>query len=285
MSRFSNEITEGIVIDYAGVDPDVTGFIGARLFPFETMAVETGTIRYVPNITEGTAVTTRADGAEPTRTSLASGTYSYTAGDVSDGFLMSEEEILNIGGYSNAEQFGLESAYVSVYAKHEALVKAEVWACGVAASGSTVDAQIQNAMYKTRDVRGEYALILGQSARTALFADASMLARLTGVQAAIPEAGQAAEISLLKAVYGFEVVLVGDDTYWTDADNAAVVKLPSKDRMSYKRRAETGKTFIFGDEKPELRIIDKPYSVAFDGVTKMDIATLNSAGMCLVDLT
>lgn len=284
MSKYKPQVPDSPITDLSGLTPDLTGFIGPTIFPFETMAKESAIVYYVPSATETAAQTNRANGADPTEVALASAHYDYAAGDVAVRFSLSEEEIANLGGYPTAEKLGLESAWRTVHGKLESLVALEVFSSENVATGANVDAMIQNALYQTRLVKGKIALVLSQTAKTALFADTSFATRLTNAKAAIPTAGEVTENTILRAMYGFDAILVGDDTYWTETAVVAVVRLPDPAQMSYRQKAILGRVFCFDSEKPELSVHDKDHKVCYDGIAKYDLAVLNADGICLIEL-
>lgn len=291
MSKFSPR--EGIRQDLMGLAlpaEDVVRYFCERLFPTEVMKTATQTIYYVPTATVAVTQTNRVAGAEPTRTALASATYAYSAGDVSHGFTLSEEEIDNLGGIENADQVGGLSAKLSVWDKRETMTAAVVFhADRTAAYGATVDAAIRAGLASVRLCVGEIALVMSQTAKLALLDDASVQARLDNVKAAIPEAGEAAEDAILRALYGVQAVIVGLDQFWTEAAKVAIVRIPPSRAFAYKTWPILGKTFVFnGYDAPEqaieVRVVDKPYHVAWDGLAKMDIALLNEEAIAVVDL-
>lgn len=286
MSKYNPK--EGIRPDLMDLEPDTSIYICEDILPTEDMATETQDVYYVPTATRATAETDRTAGDEPTRTSLASAKLEYTAGDISHGFELAEREIDNLGGIEIAEKVGGESAALTVWDKRETLTAAALFADAIQdAVGDTVDAQIRNALNKTMLCRGEYALVVSQTAKLALLDATSVQDRLANVKAAIPRAGEDAEISLLRALYGFGRILIGDDTYWTSGTKAAVVKLPPKRPLIYKSRAILGCTFTFcqNGHRIEVRCVDKPYKVCWDGLLKAHIALLNATGVCNVDLS
>lgn len=292
MSKFKPR--EGIRRDLMAIalpTEDVVNYLCEDLFPTEGMKVAAQTVYYVPTASPATPETDRTAGDEPDRTTLASATFAYSADDVSHGFELAEEEIDNLGGIENADQVGGLSAKLSIWDARELLVAGTIFnASRTRATGDTVDAAIRAGLVGVRHCVGEIALVMSQTAKLALLDDASVQARLDNVKAAIPQAGEAVEDALLRALYGVQQVKVGMDQFWTDEDDIAIVRVPPKRLFAYKSFPILGRTFVFNgydapEEAIEVRVVDKPYKVCYDGLMKMDIALLNEGAIRLVNLT
>lgn len=217
-------------------------YIGHVIFPVDLRAEKTGDIYYQTLTADSAAQTSRAAGAAPTATFLATSNTSYSAAEYNKRYAIARDEVKSYGGVENADRAGVKAAVRSCFRSFEDVAAGKVidatgYGNAVALASGKVFEGLQKAAQNVKRYPGKLVLVCShdwfldfisqadvKEAIQATFGNGGVQ-QLQQLWSREPEAMK----MMMATVMQFDTILIGDNEHWqvTDReDGAAIIKIP-----------------------------------------------------------
>ena len=229
------------------------GYIGSVIFPIVQLQGKAGTYYYAELDADVDAQTSRTAGAAPSATTISEASTTWSAVERTKRYKIPWEAVPLLGGLERSDARGAAAAKRSVVnALETAQLAALVDGAGTSITSAIVDGiidacdQVHRYAGKTAFVCnvGQYRWLMQQDEIQ------NLLVRTFGGLGAVESLSLTKTVfqSMLQALFGIDMVLIADDTFWpyTYRTTAAVVKVADgTDDMSFTSEPEYGRTMIY----------------------------------------
>jgi len=273
------------------------GYVGDMLLPQVKIATKAGTVYDMQLVADASATTSRSAGSAPTAVSITENSSAISTAEVIKRYKIPYESVPLLGGVAAVDALGAKASKRSVQnAMETAQLAAVVTGAGTSITSAIVDGIIDAAdqvhRYNGRTAFvcnvGQYRWLMQQDEVK------NLLVRTFGGLGAVESLSLTKNVfqNMLQALFGFDAVLVADDTFWPYAyrTTAAVVKLPTADETSYVTDPELGRTFVYWPTN------DGPYEInsfadddiranVYDCVSWYDAEIFNTGARVLLQIS
>ena len=293
-----------------------TGYIGNMIMPMNLVAEKTGTLYHTTLTADSAAQTSRAAGAAPDATFLATTAKNFACAEYEKRYGVTKDEVKAFGGIENADMFGVSASIRSCWRAYEEQVATTVidatgYAARIATTSNKVLEGLQKAAQNVKRYPGVTVLVCSEdwyldfisqtdvkAAINATLGNAGLF-QLQAMVASDPKG----TVQLMAAVIAFNSIIIGDNDHWEVddyQDAAAVMRIPNPAQTL--NRVELVSLFkekpIYGISNfwlpdpadPELLFEatsfydDNTVSNKYDGRAWFEVAQLNAGAKQLVSL-
>lgn len=251
MSSPTYETQRGLRPDLAAIEVNAPeSYIGYRLYPAVGVMQKQGRVYYQTLTADSAAQTNRNAGEAPSRTLVTPSSATWTATEYIKRYGVTRSETKEYGGIEVADRVGGMASKRSVMrATEDAHATQALTGTATDISDGVVDGLV-DAAQDVKRYGGRLAFVLSHAVYRHLIGLTEIKEKLgwtfEPMQAAdILSINQNVFINMLKGVFAFDEVLIGDDDHWDDSGKAVVCKLPDPAIFSHKLDPVLGKTMTF----------------------------------------
>lgn len=294
MSSPNYETQRGLRPDLAAIEVNAPeSYIGFRLYPQVAVQQKQGRAYYQTLTADSAAQTNRNAGEAPTRTLLTPTSATWTATEFIKRYGVTRSEAKEFGGIEIADKIGATGSKRSVMRAIEDTIATQ------ALTGDTTDISggavegLSDAAQSVKRYAGRLAFVCSH----AVYRHLVNLKEITDKLGWTCKPMEAADIlslnsnvfiNMLKGVFAFDEILIGDDNHWDDEGKAVVCKLPDPGEFSHKLDPVLGKTMTFypdGEQPYEVESFydDDDKVNNYDCSAWLNVKELNADAKVVVD--
>lgn len=293
MSSPTYETQRGIRPDLAAIEVNMPeSYIGFRLYPSVGVMQKQGRVYYQTLTADNAVQTNRNAGEAPNRLLLTPSSATWTAAEYIKRYGVTRDEAKEFGGIEVADKVGAMASKRSVMRGIEdALATQALTGDTSDISGDVINGLVEAAQSVKR-YAGRLAFVCSHSVYRHLIGLAEVTAKLgwtfKPMEAAdIMSINQNVFINMLKGVFAFDEVLIGDDDHWDDEGKAIVCKLPDPAVFSHKLDPVLGKTMLFYPDTEQPYEVESFYDDNdkvnnYDCSAWLNVKELNAAAKVIV---